>query len=120
MVSQLSPTEVAALLQKENIISDEGIRLIVKNKIDGQALLLLETEHFKEIGIEALGDRIKLGNFISKHRTTGTAAAQACVSDLRSVSNFTSARTKVIKVNASTVLQSFFHQGAASRGSCHY
>ena len=84
---------MAALLKRENIISDEGTCLIEKNNIDGQALLLLETEDFKEIGIVALGDRVKLKKFISTHRpATASPAAQT---DLQSVS------TNYYEVNAS-------------------
>ena len=75
---QLSAAEVANLLKREKIISEKGISLIVKNEIDGEELLLLETDvHLKEIGLKAVGDRLKLRAFISKHRTKSvTPAAQ--------------------------------------------
>ena len=64
MVSQLSVDELVDLLKRETVISEEGISFIVKNEIDGQALLLPETvEHLEELGV---GDRAKLRAFISK------------------------------------------------------
>ena len=78
MVSQLSAAEVADLLRREKIISEKGISLIVDNEIDGQTLLLLKTdEDLKEIGIRAVGDKLRVLAFISKHRTKSvTPAAQ--------------------------------------------
>ena len=77
-LSQLSVAEVADLLKREKILNEKGIRLIVENEIDGQALLVCETdEHLKEIGLRGIGDRLKLRAFISKHRTKSvTPAAQ--------------------------------------------
>ena len=74
---QLSAAEVADLLKREKIISEKGISLVMmKNEIDGEALLLLETDvHLKEIGLKAVGDRMKLRAFISKHRTKSVTPA---------------------------------------------
>ena len=67
-VSRLTPTEVAELLKREKI-SERGIVAIVENKLDGEALLLLEKdEHFAAIGIK-LGDMLKLKKIIAKHKT---------------------------------------------------
>ena len=64
MVSQLSVGKLVGLLKRETVISEEGISFIVKNEIDGQALLLLETgEHLEELGVS---DRVRLRAFISK------------------------------------------------------
>ena len=69
-LSQLSVDEVVTLLRSEKIISEKGITLIVENEINGKALLLLDTEdRLKEIGLKALGDRVNLRDFITKHRT---------------------------------------------------
>ena len=74
MVSQLGVDELVDLLKRETVISEEGISFIVKNEIDGQALLLLETvEHLEELGV---GDRVRLRAFISK---CWTPAAQTDV-----------------------------------------
>ena len=67
-LSRLTPTEVAELLKREKI-SERGIVAIVENKLDGEALLLLEKdEDFTEIGIK-VGDKLRLRRFIAKHRT---------------------------------------------------
>ena len=99
MVSQLSVDELVGLLRRETAISEEGISFIVKNEIDGQALLLLETvEHLEELGV---GDRAKLLDFISK---CWTPAAQTDVPNLlseQSVSN----------------LEKYFYFSVARRGS---
>ena len=68
-VSQLTSAEVADLLKREKIISEKGIGLIIENEVDGEALLLLETDKdFEDIGIK-VGDRVKLRRFIAKYKT---------------------------------------------------
>ena len=59
-------SQVAELLKKEGF-RDDVVQLFVVNEIDGEALMMLETdEHMKEVGLTKHGDQLKIKKFIKK------------------------------------------------------
>ena len=65
----LTTSQVAELLKKEGF-RDDVVQLFVENKVDGEALMMLETEeeYMKELGLKNVGDKLKIKKFIKKYK----------------------------------------------------
>ena len=67
-MEQLSAGQVAELLKEEGL-PENVVQLFEKNAVDGEALMMLETdEDMKELGLNKLGDRLKIRKLLSKYR----------------------------------------------------
>ena len=65
----LTTSQVAELLIKEGF-RDDVVQLFVENKVDGKALMMLETDETvcMKVGITNVSDKLKLYNFIEKYK----------------------------------------------------
>ena len=65
----LTTSQVAELLKKEGV-RDDVVQLFVKSKVDGKALMMMETDVdcVKAVGITGVGDKLKLKNIIQKYK----------------------------------------------------
>ena len=62
----LTTSQVAELLKKEGF-RDDLVQLFVENEVDGEALMMLETDDcMKDLGVTEVGDRRQLKRFIKK------------------------------------------------------
>lgn len=62
-------SQVAELLEKEGFRHDV-VQRFVENKVDGEALMMLETEeeYMKELGLKSVGDKLKIRKLIKKYK----------------------------------------------------
>ena len=67
-MEKLSAGQVAEMLKEEGF-PENVVQLFEENAVDGEALMLLETdEDMKELGLHKLGDRLKIRRLLSKYR----------------------------------------------------